>query len=561
MKRILLICLIAQLTGWLNRSYAQSIAVGSVFDDYQRTMQLIGKADTNISLTIRPVIYPRTVKDVFDPDSSRNTTGWTGLPPISFADGKGRLQLLPFTWKQQFNSNHPYGGNDGAMIPAKGYQTMISGGFYISYGALSVQFMPEYVYATNPAFNGFASINRPDQDLVGYYFYHNEIDQPERFGNAAYKQFFLGQSSIRFTFGPVSFGLSNENIWWGPGVKNALILSNNAPGFKHATFNTVRPVKTPVGSFEWQVIAGRLDGSGLPPLSVTGLPDGTNLFAPKINDWRYFTGFNINYQPNFIPHLTLGLTRTFNAYKQNVSGFNGYVPFFTPYQKKNTNDGDIFPRDQYTSFYGRWLFPKAQAEIYFEYGLNDNAYNLTDFFQSPEHSRAYIWGLRKMLKLNKRQNQYILLSTEITQMSQTVDRSVRESGGWYTHGIVRDGHTNKGQVLGAASGSGGNHQSAEVSWLSGLNELGFVVERYEHDVDFYQKYLPDFNGNSRNWVDIAMGFKGRLTYKNLIFNAKLQGIKSLNYQWILKDYVAGQYYIPHNDVYNFHGELGVTLRF
>jgi len=551
---------------------AQSIPVGTpVLDDYYRRMQLLGKVDSNLSFTVRPIFPGSTseLHDVYDPDSTFKHDYWKATGPVSFANGLGVFQILPLTWQQQFNSDHPYGWNDEAIIPAKGYQTMISGGLYIKFGPLSIQLRPEYVYAANPDFSGYAS-GHTGQDLKTYYYYHNLIDNPERYGNSPYSKAFWGQSSIRLTFGSISIGLSNESLWWGPGIRNALILSDNAPGFKHLILNTVRPIKTGIGYFEGQVIAGRLDASAFPPLAVTALPDGTNLYVPKENDWRYFSGFNINYHPKWIPGLTFGLTRTFDAYYKDVKsngGFKAYVPFFFPYSKQadvggtDSGIGDPFPRDQYTSFYARLLFTKAQAEIYFEYGLNDNSYNLSDFIGSPDHSRAYIFGLRKMLSINGYKDQHILFSGEITQLSQSSDRLVRDAGGWYIHGQVRQGQTNEGQVLGAGTGSGGNLQSMDISWVSGLKKLGIGIERYEHDVDFYEAYFPDINGNSRNWVDFAFALQGEWNYKNLIFNAKLQEIKSLNYEWILKDYNPGQYYIPNNDVYNFHGELGITFRF
>jgi hypothetical protein len=560
-------------TTLLNNANAQSLPVGSpVLDDYYRMMQLLGKVDSNVSFTVRPVNSASTlgVKDLFDPDSTLKQDHWTQANPVSFDKDRGGFQILPVSWQQKFNSNHPYGWNDGAMIPAKGYQTMVSGGFYLKYGPLSIQIRPEYVYAANPAFNGFAVPGRSNSDLSAYYGYHNEIDNPERFGTGGYNKLFWGESSIALTFGPISFGLSNENIWWGPGIRNALILSDNAPGFKHLTLNTVRPINTYIGSFEGQLLIGRLDGTGLPPLPVTTLADGTNLFVPKENDWRYFSGFNINYHPKWIPGFTLGLTRTFDAYYNDVkkNGLSAYIPFFFPYSKNATNNaqgvavGDPFPRDQYTSFYARWLFTKAEAEIYFEYGLNDNSYNLlNDFIGSPDHSRAYLFGGRKMIPINGSKDEHILFSGEITQMSQSPDRLVRGAGGWYVHSQIHDGQTNEGQVLGAGTGSGGNLQSMDVSWLSGFKKLGIQIERYEHDVDFYQGYFPDINGNSRNWVDIAFALQGTWNYKNLILNAKLQEIQSLNYEWILKDYNPSQYYIPHNTVSNIHAELGMTYRF
>ncbi|MDN3547628.1 capsule assembly Wzi family protein [Mucilaginibacter aquaedulcis] len=559
---IYLVCSIAVIL-LPGKTNAQSVPVGTpVLDDYYRRMQLVGKVDSNLSFTARPIFpgYKSQIHDVYDPDSTLKRDHWVSTGPISFGNGHGVFQVLPLTWQQQFNSNHPYGWNDGAMIPAKGYQTMVSGGFFFKYGPLSIQFRPEFVYAANLPFESFAK-GHTDQDLYNFYIFANQIDMPEHFGNGAYSKAFWGQSSVRLTFGPVSFGLSNENLWWGPGIRNSLILSNNAPGFKHLTLNTVKPINTYIGSFEGQVIAGRLDASGFLPMDVTTQSDGTNLLVPKTKDWRYFTGFNINYHPKWIQGFTLGLTRTFNAYHEDVKGFSGYIPFFVPYQKVNTNDGDPFPRDQYTSLYARWLFTKAQAEVYFEYGLNDNSYNIRDFIGSPDHARAYIFGFRKMLPFNGSNDQHILFSGEVTQLSQTPDRLVRQAYGWYIHGGVSDGHTNLGQILGAGTGTGGNLQSIDVSWVSGLKKLGFGIERYEHNVDLYEVAFPDINGNSRKWVDFAFALNGEWSYKNLVFNAKIQEIKSLNYNWVLKDYVPDQYYIPHNNVYNLHAELGVTFRF
>ncbi|WP_295794839.1 capsule assembly Wzi family protein [Mucilaginibacter sp.] len=565
MRKIFFILSMAlAFTGLLkSKVNAQSVPVGTpALDDYYRRMQLLGKVDSNVSFTIRPLFPGAAFKkhNAFDPDTTLKNDNWTPAGPVSFGNGAGSFQILPFSWQQQFNSDHPYGWNDGAMIPAKGYQTMVSGGIFVKYGPLSIQFRPEFVYAANPPFNGFAS-GRSDQDLLAYYHFYNNIDNPERFGTKAYSKAFLGQSSIRLTFDPVSIGLSNENLWWGPGIRNSLILGNNAPGFKHFTINTVRPINTPIGSFEFQVIAAHLDATNFPPLLTTATSTGTNLVRAKNNDWRYYTGVNINYHIKWVEGLTLGLTRTFDAYHKDINTLSEYVPFFFPYQKQSTNDGDPIPRDQLTSLYARWLFTKAQAEVYFEYGLNDNSYNFRDFIGSPDHSRAYIFGVRKMLPFGGDPDQHILLSGEITQLSQSVDRLVRTAGGWYVHGGVRQGQTNEGQIIGAGTGSGGNLQSMDVSWVSGLKKLGIRLERYEHNVDFSSVAFPDINGNSRKWVDFAFALQGEWNYKNLIFNATLEEVKSLNYEWVLKDYNSSQYYIPHNTVYNLHAVIGATYRF
>lgn len=549
------------------KTHAQTVPAGTpVLDDYYRREQLLGKIDSNVSFSMRPLLSNSNlnVADVFDPDISVKSSHDNSGTHVDFANGKGIFRILPFTWQQQFNSDHPYGWNDEAMIPAKGYQTIVSTGFYFKIGPLSIQLRPEYVYAANPPFSGYFTNYRRDSELQSYFAYFDLTDAPERFGNGAYSKLFWGQSNIKLTLGPVEAGLSNESLWWGPGIHNALIISDNAPGFKHITLNTNRPIKTSIGYFEGQVIGGRLENSGLPPLLE---PANTPYYSPKENNWRYLTGFNINYHPKWLPGLTMGLTRTFQSYGKDVKTLSAYLPFFTPYTKVNTvgidnGTGDPFPRDQYTSMYGRWLFTKAQAEVYFEYGLNDNSYNLADFIGAPEHSMAYIAGFRKMIQLNRKPEQHILFGAEVTQLSETVDRLVRSSGGWYQHSQVRQGQTNMGQTLGAGTGTGGNLQSFEISWLSGLKKLGIQFDRYEHAVDFSDAYLNDINGNSRKWVDFGFSLNGEWNYKKLLFNIKLEEVKSLNYEWILKDYDSrDSFYIPHNTVYNFHGELGITYRF
>lgn len=117
-------------------------------------------------------------------------------------------------------------------------------------------------------------------------------------------------------------------------------------------------------------------------------------------------------------------------------------------------------------------------------------------------------------------------------------------------------------MLKTRSGTGGNLQSIDISWIKGLKKLGLGFERLEHNRDFYDSAsFGNTKGGSRSWVDFGLGAEGTWDYKNFLFNAKVQGIKSLNYQWRQKDFTDTQYYIPHNDVLNFHGELGVTFRF
>ena len=501
--------------------FAQSLPLGTkALEDYYLRKQLNGDLDSSISFTVRPS-FPfligsknsRAVDTLLDP----------GKQIYGSASGKSKVLILPFSWQQRYNGHPSYSRNDGAMIPARGYQSLVSAGFFANAGPLSVQIKPEYVFAGNGAFREFSS-------------HYGPADLPVRFGKDPYSRLSWGQSSIRLNFDPISVGLSNENLWWGPGKQNSILMSNTAPGFKHLTLNTSRPVRTPIGSIEAQIIAGRLEGSGF----TDGLSD----------DWRYLSGLVLTYQPRWFPGLFLGLTRSFQIYHDDMDdSFGDYLPIFQAFQKKNTNE-DKKRRDQLTSVFARWLLRGSKAEVYFEYGLNDHSYNTRDFLMSPEHSRAYTLGMTKLMPYKGRNDEYIQLGIELTHMEQSLDRVFRDAGEWYIHSPVIHGYTQQGEVLGAGIGPGGNLQSVNIGWVKGLKQIGLQLERYEHNGDLANKY-----GYSP-WIDLSAAAVANWTYNKFIFNAKLQGIESVNYQWR-----SGPYGSANKNAFHVNGEVGVMYRF
>ena len=137
------------------------------------------------------------------------------------------------------------------MIPTRGYQQLISAGFFFELGPISIQFKPEHIYSENKDYDGFWE-GHYDVIWARKYRFWNRIDIPERFGETAYKKTTIGQSSIRFNYKSISIGLSSENIWWGPSTRNGIMMSNNAQGFKHITFNSRKPVKTNIGHLNFR---------------------------------------------------------------------------------------------------------------------------------------------------------------------------------------------------------------------------------------------------------------------------------------------------------------------
>lgn len=540
---------------------AQTVSLDlGAYEEAIRRQQLLGNNDSLISFNIRPLyINGRKGRQLTMGDSI--PYGKNLLENKKFHT---KLDILPLRIYNEFNSHHPYGWNNGSLLRSKGLQTQLSGGVFTKVGPLHVQLRPEINFIQNGIFDGYIRADEPISNLStilpNYYGYHySRIDLPEGFGSESISQVLPGQSSVKFIYKGYALGVSTENIWWGPSKRNALLMSNNAPGFAHATFHTTYPAKTPIGAFEGQVIVGRLESSGFLPLQE-GLAGPKPLFFNfKSENWRYFTGFNLSYNPRWSPGLFIGMSRTIQQYYTDTKLHDDYFPIIMNFFRKNDEIlDDHFNRDQYISLYLRWLWKKARAEWYFEYGRNDASYHFRDFIMTPEHSRAYTFGFVKLVPLSKK-GEFVQVHTEVTQLQQTVNYLIRDAVNWYTHFQVRHGYTHRGEVLGAGIGPGSNVQFLEVSWINGLNKLGLQFERLVNNNDFYYRNFQNTEVK-QPWVDLSGGLNSTWKLDNFVLNGKIQYIRSLNYWWQDEPQHVPYFYKGH-DVGNLFLTFGAIYGF
>jgi hypothetical protein len=546
---------------------AQVLPVGTpVLEDKYRRDQLLGLIDSSVSFTIRPLsalALRRT--NVFITDS---VTEQQGI--FYSSDGKGYAQLMPASAVIQINSEYPYGWNDGPMIPSRGAQLKLSAGIFAKYKFLTVQFQPEVVMAGNGRYDGPA--NLPGYGHHWYIAVGNRIDMPEYFGRSTYNKAFLGQSSIRLNFDPISFGISTENLWWGPGIRNSLLMSNTAPGFFHFTLNTTRPIQTPIGSFEGQLVGGRLTNSGYPPSITDESLHNELYFVHKPTTDRYFSGFVATYQPKWVRGLSLGIIRSFVVNGIHLgNSVQDYLPFFNStvneavYLDSRTgvpmSSNEV--RDAYRSAFFRWVMPAGKLEVYGEYGRKIKPENGRDWMVRSNYSRAFVLGFRKLTPFPYfgGADDLIQVDAEVTELAYNPTNFVRESPTWYTHHVVRDGYTYQGQVLGAGIGPGSNVQSIDVSWVRDMRQIGIGFERFVHNEDFM--YREGFiNDLRRGWVDLGMKAYAVWDFKNILTFARLQYMHSYNYRFDI-------YYPPehtfwevgHRDKSNLHLQLGLSYLF
>lgn len=501
---------------------AQLLQVDAGLTDQQRINQLL-QEDTNSisSFTIRNA-----------------SNYWSSLQKPTLSS-KMQVKFLFAGYSAQHNSNLPISYNDGNFMPNVGLQQKISFGFSAKWGILNVHLQPELIRADNLPGSTFRD-DRFDTNYRRNFYWHtrNKIDNGFRFGNTPLQQFFWGQSSVRIQNEKLSFGISTENLWWGPSARNSLLLTNHAPGFLHLTLNSTKPIKTSIGHFEFQSILGNLDSSTTNLIDFS-TPHSTNSYIEqKFRNNRSIAGYWISWNPKWFKDFFVGIGGVSYFYKNKPS----ILP--SPNLLNNENrQGSA----SLSSVFFRYAMPADHAEVYFEYGRSGKIFAPTNII-GDTISTGYTVGFRKLFKLKQLSTKYaqsaILISIELTQLqlpdnrlifNQNNVRGIPKTNSWYTDAVIRQGYTNQGQVLGASIGPGSNSQTLNLSWVKGLKRVGFTVERINHNADFYQYHY--FNGRigrgnpSNYWVDINASFQMQWNYKQYLVNFNYMYTSALNYRW------------------------------
>jgi hypothetical protein len=511
---------------------AQTIQVTPFsLDNDLRYLQLNNRLFSNHSLTIRPISFSKkNTPDSLYKFFSNNHNEVLKERKVEFLNSNGKVSLLPVRSVSKFNSSLPYGWSDGILMPAKGMQQYFSLGVFSSLGPLSIQLAPEILYAQNLPYETTKS-----------YGDANPLKSKRKFS--------LGQSKVSLNINAFSIGLSNENIWWGPGQFTSLIMTNNAPGFEHISLNSNRPINTFLGKIEFQLLSGRLRANDNNPEDVFNRKTHFDRIGSEQLEGDYFKYLNaidIVVQPKFIKNLFIGFNRVFvsrdldvlNSVSSRVGAFNTYLPIFDGLFKEKRNAfEDSLKWNQLASLYFRYVFEKAKAEVYFEYGWNDHAYNMRDFMVSPSHSAAFLVGAKKIVNLKNNKN--LDFNVEYNQLSQSTNYLVRDAGSWYKHGYYAH-LSNDGETLGSGVGYGTDMLSISAQLRDGLDYVGIKLHKIRREPSVYE----------HNWNDMVFTFMFRKQVKSFLINVDPSMFYSKNYGWI-----------QNSNRFNFMGMMGVSYFF
>ena len=430
----------------------QEVFVGTESETYLRYLDLSDSL-SNSSWLIRPLSEGQVV------NASHNLgahpwqvrlAGWKAAP------ARAEAGLLSPNASIRFNSRFPYGSNDGAIWAGRGVTLAAQLGAYAHVGPLTVKLLPIVFRSAN---NPFPLAPSPLPCGCGEPLYSTVVDRPQRFGSQPYHRLDPGQSSVRLDAFALSAGFGTENEAWGPSAEFPFILGNNAPGFAHLFFGTQRPLPIFIGRTHLRVIYGRLDQSDYSPVS------GPKFYASRIETGRvrFASGAIATFQPRGFDGLEIGVSRFIHSIwpRSGIpsSYFRKPLQSFLKAHLAGIDQQIAGTDNQLASAFARWVFPKSGIEIYGEYGREDHNYDLRDLVQEPDHQRAYSVGLAKTMRRTSAQFDALRIEVINFQLPSLAATS-RGEGGIYTHSPIRQGHTNRGQLLGADVGVGAAAASA-----------------------------------------------------------------------------------------------------
>ena len=415
------------------------VQVGSEWEQYLRTLQIAGGL-AGAPWSLRP-LGPRTphqASEIAAPWASR-------APELAHERCVGRVLvgLNPVRVQMIYNSGFPFSFNDGPIAAGRGVTTAVDFGASASVGPVTLSLAPIAFRSENADFRtkaqGFAGVH-PLADWRS-----PNVDLPQRFGEDAYARIDAGQSFVRVDYAGAAAGVSSGNQFIGPAYDHPIVLGNNAGGFPHAFVETSTPRRVwKLGTIHARLFWGRLSESRFSPLADSGYA-------------RLASGVVAVYQP--VPAVELGGARFVHVRQRrfHIDADELLRPFGYLLGPSPTPTTD--PDNQLVSVFARVLFPRDGLEVYGEFGREDRNGDWREFFYFMDHDSAYLLGVRKLWRshatltsvrvelLNSRRTHLALSSTQAP---------------WYVHQPIRQGHTHRGQVLGAFGGLGGGGSTVSI---------------------------------------------------------------------------------------------------
>lgn len=402
--------------------------------------------------------------------------------------------LVPPSVQLGYNSDAPRDRNNGAVWGGVGTTTAATLGVRARWRWFDFQLAPRVHRAANADF-ATAPVVTAGYSPWTSRWHTGLIDWYQRPGDEPLGSIEPGQSFVRATLGPASIGFATENVWIGPMRIYPILMSSTAAGFPHVFAETSTPVGTPIGGIEARALWGKLSESEW-------------FDAKPANDDRMIAALLLAWSPRWIPGLSVGAARVYEEVllpgETDLAHWFGTVidPSFLGSQGGNRGEGNGI-----AALYGRWAFPRVGFEVFGEWTREDTPWNMKDVLSEPDWTQAYAIGFQQFIG-DPAATRGFRWYGELVHLGESAPlRAGRGLFSYYTHNTAVQGHTERGQLLGAWTGPGSDAQVLGVDMLYQRGLSGLWVERNRYDDDTYYRRFADRWAETRHDVELVIGLR------------------------------------------------------
>ena len=419
--------------------------------------------------------------------------------------------LLPADVRILYNGTYPRDWNDGAMRGGAGLSSSLTAGATFRWRSLEAAVAPVATFYGNAAVPIIPFADPATYSRFIHPWHGRFIDLPQRFGVEESGDIDAGQSYLRLSAAGVRAGISHENLAWGPGRRNPLLLSGTAPGFAHVFIESARPRDVWLGDAEFQLFLGRLEESDY-------------FDYDRDNDRRALAGVLATLRPRGLDGLYLGAGHLhMQTWSANTS--TGDL-LFGPYTGLDPDSSGL-PRDlRLFTLFMRWASAPTGLEVYGEWARQDSWRQWLRLLNPVDAAQAYTLGLQKV---TRRGDTAIRFSAEVSHLSDALSHPDLGRGlnTYYVSPHVPQGHTHRGQLLGAPIGPGSESQfiGTDVFWRYGRS--GLSIERVRYDDDAYYAVWASIHGPHGH--DTEMSFRAAHLYATPLFSVEAEVGYSFRY--------------------------------
>lgn len=475
--------------------------------------------------------------------SSSENTNW-------FTNGLNRsvaLKIYGPEWFNSYNTAAPYGQNDGALWQGKGYNTSLTTGVRLEAYGFEVTVKPQVAFSQNLGFEIMPGVYGSEYS----YFWAGNIDLVQRYGDSSFWTFDWGDTELRWTWNTFTIGFGFQSPWLGPAWLNPMLGSNNSGTYPKFDIG-LRRTKVTLPWLGWYI--GDIEGR----IWCGKLSESDYFDNDSSNDYRQLTGFSIAYSPAFLPELTFSINKISIARWDEKS-----IKYLNPFYDTNAVE------DQKCSFAVDLLFPAVGFEFYGELGLDD--YNSRGF-ANPFHTAIYTIGAKKEISFFQKFSYFkkfnirpeIIFEWNNFEMSQDFQLQWHYMG-YYSHGLIKQGYTQDGQIIGAGSGYFGNSQYLALRTYFSKGDITFFIHFNKPDTNYLNNKgidtkEDDWQKEGKKQHDQWGYYKAIRTFgctanffatKFLLISTNINGSWIINSAYKQQDKGFGNYYFSLSLKYNF----------